>query len=76
MVTDVPLTELFNEEREETSRNNNTSPEETRLKDRREEESGGLVSHRTFIYFLFTFVTCVELHFPISSLCFSGVKEV
>ncbi|XP_034748502.1 synaptotagmin-like protein 1 [Etheostoma cragini] len=38
---DVPLTELFNEEREETSRINETSPEERRPKDTKEEESGG-----------------------------------
>lgn len=44
MVTDVPLTELFNGETEETSHNNNTSPEaERRLKDSKEDESGGLV---------------------------------
>ncbi|KAI3358541.1 hypothetical protein L3Q82_014957 [Scortum barcoo] len=39
---DVPLTELFNGEKEETSHNSNPSPEaETRLKDSKEEESGG-----------------------------------
>lgn len=44
MVTDAPLTELFNGEREETSHNSNSSPEaERRLKDGKEEESGGLV---------------------------------
>lgn len=40
---DVPLTGLFNGEREETSHNNNTSPEaERRLKDSKDEESGGI----------------------------------
>lgn len=53
MVTDVPLTGLFNDEREETSHNNNTSPEaERRLKDSQEEESRVLVKgvyHRKII---------------------------
>ncbi len=44
MVTDVPLTELFNREREETSHNSNSSPEaESRLKGSKEQESGGSV---------------------------------
>lgn len=44
MVTDVPLTGLFNGETEETSHNNNTLPEaERRLKDSKDDESGGLV---------------------------------
>ncbi|XP_053190078.1 synaptotagmin-like protein 1 [Scomber japonicus] len=39
---DVPLTGLFNGETEETSHNNNTSPEaEKRLKESKDEESGG-----------------------------------
>ncbi|TMS18216.1 Synaptotagmin-like protein 1 [Larimichthys crocea] len=45
MVTDVPLTGLFNGETEETSHNNNTLPEaERRLKDSKDDESGGLLS--------------------------------
>lgn len=44
IVTDVPLTGLFNGETEETSHNNNTSPEaERRLKESKDEENGGLV---------------------------------
>ncbi|XP_039977024.1 synaptotagmin-like protein 1 [Xiphias gladius] len=40
--SDVPLTGLFNGERENTSHNNNTSPEaERRIKDDKEEENGG-----------------------------------
>lgn len=50
MVTDVPLIELFNGEREKTSHNNNTSPEaERRLTDSKEEESEGLVIHGKII---------------------------
>ncbi|XP_044191481.1 synaptotagmin-like protein 1 isoform X2 [Thunnus albacares] len=41
-VTDVSLTGLFNGETKETSHNNNTSPEaEKRLKESKDEESGG-----------------------------------
>lgn len=43
MVTDLPLDGVFNREREETSHNNASPEAERRLKDDKEEESGGLV---------------------------------
>lgn len=48
IVTDVSLTGLFNGETKETSHNNNTSPEaERRLKESKDEESGGLVRQKS-----------------------------
>lgn len=75
MVTDVPLTGLFNGERENTSHNNNTSPEaERRIKDDKEEENGGLVRAVEKIISLVTrFVfNCISPFLFV----FSGVKEV
>lgn len=78
MVTDVPLTELFNGETEEPTNNNNTSPEaERRLKDSKYEENDGSVMAEKKITSLAAKM-CVKLHFLFLICVFrsSGVQEV
>lgn len=69
--TDVPLTGLFDIEREETSNSSNSYPEaESRLKDSKDEESEGFVRPSVTEESSHFCNICVELRFPIFSFGF------